>query len=1706
MVYFNRSIAKTLILQLILAIAPQAFADGFTPKVSITKFNHLSENLLYFDDSSVALTLNDKILYQTNNDGKDWDNLNKEIFNNKKIEKKDPDFQITKLIKDPFYKKRAFALTETSKHFYTLDNGDSWESFFLPKNAKLSLIDIKFNSRNKDYLIIDFFDCDNDDDGDYDKCIHKFYYTKDNLNSDPNLLFSNEHISFCTFTHESESFKEGPDEAILCLESVKDSKNRFKNSRLLYSENWFKDKNDPQVITDETESLSNSYIFEIKVIQSFIVVKSYSDKYNINSSVNLFVSKDGKTFKKSNFPSHLMNEMFTFLPSNDEHSLYVSVWGYKSSIEGDSSDDDDDDDYDTGLSFGFTFKNVISDLYVSDSNGINFKKLDNFYINKTESNYFGFFTLEKSSLVDGIWLGNLMVGYDDNNFFFPKIRSVLSYDAGRSWNYLNFTKKESDEFPDSDCNGDDDNDCVLNILTTMVRNGDGGYESGPTPGIVIGLGSYSKSSSSLLSSEISTLQTFISRDGGLNWKLALNDPCFCQFGDQGNVILAVPYKEGTTSSKKKKDTLYYSLDQGDTWETFELEESVLPLFLTSTIDGTSTKFIYAAISNHKSNRIDDINAIDDSSLGAQLYIYSFDFQDAFSKKCEENDYEDWFARKSSEDEEPKCVFGHKEKFHRRKQDAKCFVNKLFEDVKAEDVRCECKRDDYECNDGFKENSKGECKPDFKILRELCLNENNKNLDKKSKRNPEDEQNIKIKAVTKRIIPGDQCDPEAKDSLKLTEDDNYVIECGKILSQSSNDLIKISEKEISGGVAQYYYLNQSPDNLKDETIVVRTTTGKVYKSHDGGLDFEELKIKEKIKDIILDPYSKDNVYLVIDDEDKIYKSTTRGKLFKKIGVPTKLNSFKIPSLTFNKMNSDHLIWTGDSKSCDDDFYGSDCYPVAYISKNGGKKWNKLLDNVKYCDFSGSILEDQYKNLDLVYCEKYNEEESNNGLKIYKLMSSKDYFKKDKKVLFERIIGFAIADEFIVVASVDDDNTSLKAHTTVDGNIFAIAEFPYDFHVDKQQAYTILESISKSIFIHVTTNEKREREFGSILKSNSNGTSYVLSENYVNRNEIGFVDYENVKGIEGIEIINVVSNYQEVLAKNSKKELKSKITHNDGGEWNYIQPPSINSKGEKYKCINEKKSLHECSLNLHGYTEKIDGRDTYGSGSAVGMMVAVGNVGKTLEAIENCSTFMTRDGGITWKEIHEGVYSWEYGDQGSIIILVKDNEVDNKFIYSLDEGERWFEYEFSEENVKIIDIATIPSDTSRKFILICDIEKKEGGFEIDSKIFTIDFSDVHERQCKLDLDNPDEDDFEYWSPKHPFIANNCLFGHEVQYLRRVSDNSDCFIGNAPLREAYKVLRNCSCSRLDYECDYNYVKSNDGTCKLVAGLEGKDPMEVCHKEDVFEYFKATGYRKLPLSTCVGGKEFDKFEAIACPGKEKEFNKAHKSGLSGLNLLIVVIVPLLMFLLSAWIVYDKGIRRNGGFAMFGQIRLGDDDEENGLGGFQRVDDTKMDKVINKIVDIGFIIFTSVVSLQYFIRNNLIKKLVGSRSGGIGRNRSNYRRLFAEGTYEDVISNENFDGEIGDSDEDSLLGLGNDEDANEIDSLFENSIGYDQDSEIQHATELHEHDDHEYDDHEHDDHEEANNNPASLSPISIPVPAPAAQKPKNDNIFGNKNDSREPL
>jgi hypothetical protein len=171
------------------------------------------------------------------------------------------------------------------------------------------------------------------------------------------------------------------------------------------------------------------------------------------------------------------------------------------------------------------------------------------------------------------------------------------------------------------------------------------------------------------------------------------------------------------------------------------------------------------------------------------------------------------------------------------------------------------------------------------------------------------------------------------------------------------------------------------------------------------------------------------------------------------------------------------------------------------------------------------------------------------------------------------------------------------------------------------------------------------------------------------------------------------------------------------------------------------------------------------------MAVGNVGESLNTYTESDTFLSRDAGFTWEEVHKDAHLWEFGDSGSILVMANDEEPTDHILFSTDEGLHWREYKFTNEKIRVRFIVTVPSDTSRKFILMGQSPRSFGSVAVH-----IDFTELTSKKCEwhsatvvsmgkidsftgvLDIENPGKDDFELWSPSEE-RAERCLFGRQV-----------------------------------------------------------------------------------------------------------------------------------------------------------------------------------------------------------------------------------------------------------------------------------------------------------------------------------------------------------
>lgn len=1399
---------------LLLGLVIPALAADNNPRVTIdsqdTRFRHIR----YFDDSHVILALKHHKLVILADDG------------NTKFTpiKETDDHEIASFSMDKYYSPRAYAFDLEGNGFFTNDQGKLWKkSNFLAKGDQIDrkVPVVRSHAVNPNMLLTQVSVCN------LEGCSRKYFYSE--TKGEKWLPLGIDNADSCTFLQGLPEFTQGDEKTVVCGVNTRDRYGHVTGSQVISSSDWFKLKKE---LTHSR--LEHGAVRDVRVKLLFLVVMVQNDRFDpTNNHITLLTLKTGESLDESNFGTSVSRGKVVFLPLSPL-LLFIAITQYTRGHH-----------------------NPLLTVYALDLTGLQFRQV-----------------LEKVVLtailnvqtIEGVWFANTVenggVGDDNEKIGWrANSKSQFSIDDGRTWKPLNLN-------PDLEetkrCQSD--SGCNLHVFPPGVIGGDGHYETGATPGILMAVGNLG---TELQPSEAKELKTWISRDGGSLWSMAIDEPTNFNFGDHGNAILALPWSNS--------DKYYFSLDQGKSWQTAQYPNNVKLIgdHLITAIDGLALQFVMEL---------------------KDLKFITWDFQNSFDGvTCKDSDKEEVWARVDGG--EPTCLYGVKQKFSRRKQDAQCFLNVLWEDLFADEEACECLERDFECAPGFVISSKDisghSCVVDPKQARKLFCGDKQKN----------------VKIPNKQKMDGDEC----KFSSKKLSDFITVVDFDCQLGQNdgdggsvpANDRIKVLKSKMDGLLAQYMYIREGAPTHDDneefggENIIVRTLDHIAYASENGGELFVHVGVPEKILDIWQG--QAPGIAVLITPGERIYVSDDGGNMFAGVEAPL-LPLHGGGMLEFDEKDGKKFIWFG----CERGDFCQDY--LAWITDSLGRKFEKLINKVTKCLFI-HLGGDEER----IFCNLLE-----NGKT--KLVLTTNRF-KDTEVLFELIADYAPLGDYVVVAALTDKNDDdLEFYVTVDGTTFAHTLFPSD---KSTQLATVLDSKSHALFMLRSELDVPGEEYGLVLKSNSNGTLYVVLLEDVNRNHRGFADYDRIDLLEGTLVANQVKN-----PGKSPKQLRTLISHNDGGEWKPLIPPSKDSEGKDYPCRG-----NQCLLNIHGYTDRPDLRDTFGLTLATGMLLGNGNVGEHLkeESDDETSTFMLNDGGVSWKEVAKGAMQWEFGDHGSVVVLVPKHEPANVLQYSTDMGDSWQQFKFTENPVIIHDLATSARDTSLKFVLFC-MDKTD----LSTVVYTVDFAELFDHQCKLDFDHPDDDDYEYWTP--PFYGDGCMFGHRASYLRK-NKGASCFVGEAPLSDGYRVLNNCLCTRQDYECDYNYVRDvADNTCKLVKGLDPKDRKEqMCSVEGTFQYFIPTGYRKLPLLTCVGGTRYDQTKPEACPGKEKEFREHYGYEVSGFKWFLLLGVPGLVFLSSVWFVYDRGIRRNGGFKRLGQIRLDED--------IELVEENNTDRAVNAVV-----------------------------------------------------------------------------------------------------------------------------------------------------------------
>lgn len=239
-----------------------------------------------------------------------------------------------------------------------------------------------------------------------------------------------------------------------------------------------------------------------------------------------------------------------------------------------------------------------------------------------------------------------------------------------------------------------------------------------------------------------------------------------------------------------------------------------------------------------------------------------------------------------------------------------------------------------------------------------------------------------------------------------------------------------------------------------------------------------------------------------------------------------------------------------------------------------------------------------------------------------------------------------------------------------------------------------------------------------------------------------------------------------------------------------------------------------------------------------------------------------------------------------------------LYSLNSGETWKTLVISDTPVEIYAITTQNLIELKKLVISARSPK---SFKRKASVITVDFSNIHQRECEHLKEDQEGSDYEEWIP-HTSDEGGCLNGRKIVYVRKKADRA-CF--NPDKYSLFYIKERCPCTRDDYHCDFGYSTRENGNCVMDPEINMftflRDP-PIC--EDFF--YRSDGYKKNYETFCEGGLEH-KETKIYCGNKSWISSLSFKIHLPSFKFLspklgkIVKILFLLLIIFIAVRIYQE-------------------------------------------------------------------------------------------------------------------------------------------------------------------------------------------------------------
>lgn len=556
---------------------------------------------------------------------------------------------------------------------------------------------------------------------------------------------------------------------------------------------------------------------------------------------------------------------------------------------------------------------------------------------------------------------------------------------------------------------------------------------------------------------------------------------------------------------------------------------------------------------------------------------------------------------------------------------------------------------------------------------------------------------------------------------------------------------------------------------------------------------------------------------------------------------------------------------DFKPSDVSFYESDARTFLILDKDDPQR--KLYITTDFGE-SFELLQSYVKSFvwssgDGVETHLYVERREPTNTSSIIFINAADLLKDGRKkfhLLIENVQEFYVKKDFMFATQKSLNTTKLLISYRREA--FVKAEFITELDL---RGIHIADVEGKRILVSAIHNEKISHLYVSEMNEKMTDIKFVMSlENiFTFMPELNwrsswltqsadepFTDLYKVEGLRGIYIASRIIKMPNTDAI-SPDSLGSVISFDHGSTWNPLIAPTVDDEGQAIICKDCSLHLSQKFSQLYPVTRSVT---IMSSRSAPGVIMASGVIGKSLKG--HPGVFISRDAGLTWKQILKNYHFFNMGDHGGILVAVKyfkSKGETREILYSTDEGDKWLNYSFHSADLKVYGLMTEPNSNSTIFTLF--------GSEVNEHrwlIIKIDLKNAFTSNCT-------EDDYKFWVPRShngdSFMP--CILGKQDTYQRRKA-HANCHNGVSYVRPIRQEV--CYCSKWDYDCDAGFTRlSPSAGCVRNKTISNFDPYAVpsfC-KPGLF-YNRTKGYKKIEGDECINGfSSLYEPQSIPCPFK---------------------------------------------------------------------------------------------------------------------------------------------------------------------------------------------------------------------------------------------------